>query len=444
MPNLDVDALVERMLKAVRAHVAKMRDSLALRIDELTARVDGIPRGEKGDPGVPGKDAVLPDISAMVDSAVRLAVDALPRAKDGVDGKPGLDADPALIKRLIDEGLAAAVASLPKAKDGRDGKDAVLPDIPSLVAAAVAALPKAKDGRDGKDAVLPDLAPIIASAVMEAVAKLPKAKDGRDGRDGKDVDMKAVGELIMRLVDESTFAAVAKLPKAKDGRDADMEALGNLVASLVEEKIAALPAAKDGAPGKDGRDGKDAPVLDAKALSEEIFARVMSAVPVPRNGLDGRDAAALDILPSIDEKRSYRRGTWASYRGGLIRAVRETEPVDGTLEKAGWEVMVEGISALEVVQGKSAREISVVCSLSSGKAKEQLFKLPVLIYRGVWREGEYEQGDVVTWGGSAWHCQEPTTEKPGASSAWKLMVKEGQRGKDGGPAGTAKREPVKG
>jgi hypothetical protein len=31
---------------------------------------------------------------------------------------------------------------------------------------------------------------------------------------------------------------------------------------------------------------------------------------------------------------------------------------------------------------------------------ERQVKLATLIYRGVWREGEYERGDVVTWGGS--------------------------------------------
>lgn len=58
---------------------------------------------------------------------------------------------------------------------------------------------------------------------------------------------------------------------------------------------------------------------------------------------------------------------------------------------------------------------------------------PVLIYRGVFAEGtEYEKGDLVTWGGSQWHCSEPTTTKPGEnSSAWKLAVKRGRDGKDG-------------
>jgi hypothetical protein len=61
-------------------------------------------------------------------------------------------------------------------------------------------------------------------------------------------------------------------------------------------------------------------------------------------------------------------------------------------------------------------------------------RIPAMLYCGVWREGEHEPGDVVTWGGSAWHCNEKTTEKPGASPHWRLMVKEGRPGKDAGGA----------
>jgi hypothetical protein len=55
-----------------------------------------------------------------------------------------------------------------------------------------------------------------------------------------------------------------------------------------------------------------------------------------------------------------------------------------------------------------------------------------MLYRGVYAPGEYSRGDVVTWGGSAWHCQvDGAISVPGKNAEWKLMVKEGQRGKDG-------------
>jgi hypothetical protein len=58
---------------------------------------------------------------------------------------------------------------------------------------------------------------------------------------------------------------------------------------------------------------------------------------------------------------------------------------------------------------------------------------PGLQYLGVHVDGkQYERGDLVTWAGSAWHCNEGTTTKPGeGSKAWTLMVKRGRDGKDG-------------
>ena len=147
----------------------------------------------------------------------------------------------------------------------------------------------------------------------------------------------------------------------------------------------------------------------------------------------------------MDPAKSYRRGTWASYAGGLIRAARTTDPVTDGLERAGWLVMVEGISAIVVTQGEDSREIVVATMMTGGTKAVAEFRMPAMIYREVWREGEFERGDVVTWGGSAWHCQSQTTDKPGISPAWKLMVKMGRDGKDGksGDAAAPVRDPVR-
>jgi hypothetical protein len=55
-----------------------------------------------------------------------------------------------------------------------------------------------------------------------------------------------------------------------------------------------------------------------------------------------------------------------------------------------------------------------------------------LTYLGVFQEGkQYEVGELVTWGGSMWHCNEATELKPGeGSKAWTLAVKRGRDGKD--------------
>lgn len=61
-----------------------------------------------------------------------------------------------------------------------------------------------------------------------------------------------------------------------------------------------------------------------------------------------------------------------------------------------------------------------------------------LTYQGVWQDGkQYEFGDLSTWAGATWHCNEPTTSKPGdGSKAWTLIVKRGRDGRDGRDAVT--------
>lgn len=58
--------------------------------------------------------------------------------------------------------------------------------------------------------------------------------------------------------------------------------------------------------------------------------------------------------------------------------------------------------------------------------------MPGLEYCGVYVDGRsYARGDLVTYAGSAWHCNDPTTTKPGeGAKAWTLMVKRGRDGKD--------------
>lgn len=70
---------------------------------------------------------------------------------------------------------------------------------------------------------------------------------------------------------------------------------------------------------------------------------------------------------------------------------------------------------------------------ADGRTKEFRHVLPLLIYREVWTPTRaYERGDCVTYGGALWHCNLPTTTRPGDGAAgWTLIVKRGDRGRDG-------------
>ena len=239
---------------------------------------------------------------------------------------------------------------------------------------------------------------------------------------------------MLTAVRGAVAEAMAALPapaQGAPGKDADPAE----IAAQVSKALAALPKPKDGAPGQDGKDGASVHPDTVAVMVMEHVEKAMAKLALPkdgRDGEDGKDAAQIDPLPSIDESKSYQRGTLASHAGGLIRAVRNTDPVkDGRLEDAGWRVVWDGVAALEVKQAEDMRTFSVQLDLTSGLRRAFDFKLPVILYREVWREGEYERGDVVTWSGSAWHCQHKTTDKPGTSEAWRLMVKRGSDGKDG-------------
>lgn len=164
-------------------------------------------------------------------------------------------------------------------------------------------------------------------------------------------------------------------------------------------------AGEKGLDGRDGRDGKD--------------------------GSAGRDALQIDVLPAIQVERSYSKGTYASHEGGLWYALRTTVGMDG------WTCIVDGIKALNVVPDESdPRVFRVDVAHTSGVKAHWHLHMPVMIYRGVFKEGtDYQHGDTVTWGGSLWHCEEDTDTKPDAvgSKAWVLCAKRGRDGKDARP-----------
>lgn len=272
------------------------------------------------------------------------------------------------------------------------------------------------------------LAPVIAAAVAKAVAPLKEQIVQRDLQ---------IADLTKRLDDVpapvepdlEAIAALVQLPEVKDGKDADpvdLEALAKAAAALV-----VLPEVKD---------GKDADPVDLEAVAAlvklpevekvdvEAIARAAAALipaPVIPEPEHGRDAIDLEILPAIDESKQYPRGTYAAHNGGLWKSYERTHGM------RGWECIVDGIAAVNVVQD-SEREFSVTLAKSSGAEVVQKFALPIQVYRGVHQEGKaYDAHDNVTWAGSQWtSTKSENTDKPGTSDAWTLVVKAGRPGKD--------------
>lgn len=257
------------------------------------------------------------------------------------------------------------------AKQVEEISNAPDPDIESMVKAAIAHLPAP---------TAPGL-PDIATMVSDAVAAIPAP------RDGKSVTPEDVQPMIQELV----MNAVAEIPTPKDGKDFDPSMLKQLVEQAVSDAVSAMPAAE---PGKDGA--------------------------------DGRDALALEILPFIDEEKSYPRGSYATHNGGLWRAYEKTHGM------RGWECLVDGVAGIDIQQSEQ-RCFTLKVNRTSGTSETKSFDVPVMIYQGVFKsDQEYLPGDTVTWGGSLWHCDERTQDKPGeaGSKGWTLAAKRGRDGRD--------------
>lgn len=257
------------------------------------------------------------------------------------------------------------------AKQVEDISNAHDPDIESMVKSAIAHLPAP---------TAPEL-PDIAAMVSDAVAAIPAP------RDGKSVTPEDVQPMIQELVRN----AVAEIPTPKDGKDFDPSMLKQLVEQAVSDAVSAMPAA---APGKDGA--------------------------------DGRDALTLEVLPFIDEEKSYPRGSYATHNGGLWRAYEKTHGM------RGWECLVDGVAGIDI-QHSEQRTLTLTVNRTSGASETKSFDVPVMIYQGIFKSGqEYLPGDTVTWGGSLWHCDEQTQDKPGeaGSKGWTLAAKRGRDGRD--------------
>lgn len=257
------------------------------------------------------------------------------------------------------------------AKQVEEISNAPAPDVESMVKAEIAKLPAQ---------AAPEL-PDVATMVSEAVAAIPAP------RDGKSVTVDEITPVLQELVSN----AVAEIPVPKDGKDFDPATLKHAVEAAVSEAVAAMPAAE---PGKDGE--------------------------------DGRDALALEILPFIDEEKSYPRGSYATHNGGLWRAYEKTHGM------RGWECLVDGVAGIDIQQSEQ-RSFTLTVNRTSGNSETKSFDVPVMIYQGVFKFGqEYLPGDTVTWGGSLWHCDEHTQDKPGeaGSKGWTLAAKRGRDGRD--------------
>lgn len=178
---------------------------------------------------------------------------------------------------------------------------------------------------------------------------------------------------------------------------------------------------------KDGRDGRDAePVTDEQLA--KVVERYLEANP-PRHGADGKDGrdgvGVAGALIDRDGELNLTLSNGEIHKMGLVVGRDGKDGADGTdgADGQSWDEME--------VRRTGPRTIEL--SFDHGDRRNTFeVEFPVPLYRGVYSDAEaYQAGDMVTWAGSLWHCNESTTGKPGeGTKAWTLAAKRGRDGKD--------------
>lgn len=388
IPAMIAEAVAAIDLDALRGEPGKPVDPAE--VEAMVARaVDALPAPEPGRPGIGLADA-------LIDRDGTLVVTLSDGSTRNLGSVVGASVDEKAVAAMVDK----AVAALPEPEPGKSVTVAdVEPILTALVEAAVAALPAPEKGKDAdpvvtaslvRDEVAKATAGIPASitaAVYEAVAQIPKPENGKDVKP----------ETIREMVAE----AVAALPAPEPGKGVTIDQVAPVIAAEVEKAVSSIPKPRDGvglagaiidregglvvtlsdgSTRELGRvEGRDATPIDMDEVEELIGAKV-SALPKPKDGLDGLGFD--DLTVEYDGERRF---------------------------------------CVKFVKGERIKEFAI--------------DVPVMLFRGPYELGRgYEPGDVVQQGGHLWHCGEATADKPGDSKAWKLAVR---RGKDAAP------EPVK-
>lgn len=293
-----------------------------------------------------------------------------------------------------------------------------------------------------------DPAEAIEKAVKDAVAALPAPRDSKDADPEMvvsavtvkfDADLSSIREALddinQRLPNDiktMVSEAVATIPVPQDGKCVTVEDVAPLIATEVEKRVSELPKPKDGAPGKDGESVNPDEV---QRMVSEAVEKAVSAIPVPKDGNDGVGLA----------------GAIIDRAGELVVTLS-----NGETRNLGPVVGKDGMPGEKGLDGKDGRDGLGFDDMDLVETDEGLvlrfmrgdqvkdFRLPVVIDRGVYKEGQtYRPGDGCTWGGSYWICQEETSEKPDSGKGFRLAVKKGRDGRDGVMKEAKPSEPVR-
>jgi len=214
----------------------------------------------------------------------------------------------------------------------------------------------------------------VIEAVKSYVTDALKSVDQRFS----DVEekIKAIPEPVTPDLEEIAKQAAALIPAPKDAEPLDQtEVVKEVLAQIRQPEDGKSVTVEDIQPLFDKAFGSWA--LDFERRAQDLFQKAVDKIPKPKDGLDGFGFDDLDVV--FDGERAF---------------------------------------TLKFSHGEQVKEFP--------------FTLPIVIDRGVFKEGEsYAKGDGVTFGGSFFISQQDNpVGKPGECDGYRLAVKRGRDGKN--------------
>lgn len=273
----------------------------------------------------------------------------------------------------------------------------------------------------------------ITRSISDEVSKLPKPE----------LDADAVRTLVEKSLPppveiniEEVAAKAAEIirPDLKEVK-ASVVAMGELVNALPPAPVlpdipAMIKEAVDLIPH--GKDGESVTLEDVRPVLEKMVSQAVETLPVPK---DGKGLAS--ALINRDNHLILTMTDGATHDLGVVvgKDVNIEEVKSMILaEVAKIPVPTNGKDGLDLknlkIEHDGEKGFTLIMSDGEKTIVSEKVILPVMRYLGVYADGaKYLRGDVVTWGGSAWHCEvDEVKGQPGNVSGWKLMVKRGRDG----------------
>lgn len=444
----DGAALVERVLAMVNTHNdATVTAAKAAGVEAAEASIASTVPGvvEKALKDVPERLAValLPEVTKTAD---RVATDAVEAQKLDIVRSAGIAGEaagkaaaesyveaamPTVYERTTDEvciRVAPGVKVLAEeaAAEILTGWKSETVEAAAGAGATAGTLAGAKAAQEA----LPEVIRLTGDAVAERLHPVVKETAERVATE--------LNEKVIADVDGKITARTADgLTQVRDELRADLNPVP-LVDAAAKQIASTLSAQVESAVAEEFAiiEPRLAVKLSAKIQSE------IDRIPVPRDGLPGKDAVAVHGTDGKDARlaaptphikgKTYERDATVTFEGGLWYAYRQTDDVP-SVESKDWICIFGTTKQIKAELRPDGRTLDFTLVLSDGTQHTSTVEMPVPIQRGVYKPTiEYAPNDVAIFDGSQWTAKRKgLLGKPGTNiDDWMLSLKRGRDGKD--------------